>query len=106
MNAQLGPEVSADFNPESIRTTQDGGAAAANPATRESGTPEGGAASKDPSMKASYLTNPSGGLGGPIAQREATTSNGGKNDEGNSGRDENDNKDPAGQRRSIISSIR
>jgi hypothetical protein len=90
---QTGPEVgAADPNAESARATQEG-----VPGTNNVQTQDGLNASNKVSLGGPQL----GGAG-----RDGTNSNGGlKQDEGNSGRDENDNKEP-GQRRSLISSIR
>jgi hypothetical protein len=91
---QTGPEVgAADPNAESARATQEG-----VPGTNNVQTQDGLNVSNKVSLGGPQL---GGGAG-----RDGTNSNGGlKQDEGNSGRDENDNKEP-GQRRSLISSIR
>lgn len=93
---QIGPEISTDPNAESARATQEG----AQNLNKEVGT-DGINASNKASLGGANL-QPSTSV-----QRDGTNSNGGgqKADEGNSGRDENDNRE-TGQRRSIISSIR
>jgi len=92
---QIGPEISTDPNAESARATQEGAQ------NLNKDVADGVNASNKASLGGANL-QPS-----TSAQREGTNSNGGgqKLDEGNSGRDENENRE-TGQRRSIISSIR
>jgi hypothetical protein len=91
----VGPEISTDPNAESARATQEGAQ------NLNKDVADGVNASNKASLGGANL-QPS-----TSAQREGTNSNGGgqKLDEGNSGRDENENRE-TGQRRSIISSIR
>lgn len=91
----LVPEISvADPNAESARATQEG-APNANKESNQEGV--------NASNKAS-LGGQNAQIGGSV-QRDGASSSGQKMDDGNNGRDDNENKE-SGQRRSIISSIR